>query len=124
MKYEVNFDGKIATVDLPEDISGWQVRLLKDFIDSALENIMREKPLFTIVRAEDAIERLGLQDRTKNCLSRNYYNNHYCQTIQDVIDLYSDGQLINVRNLGRKSYDEVVSKLVKFGFITEEKEGD
>jgi DNA-directed RNA polymerase alpha subunit len=55
---------------------------------------------------------MDLSVRAINCLKRSGHN-----TIQDVLNAYYDESLIEVRNLGRKCYDEVVKKLIELGFV-------
>lgn len=60
----------------------------------------------------EGIENLDLSIRSYNCLCR-----ARIKTILDLIKIYNKGELINVRNLGRKSYDEVVNKLLILNLV-------
>lgn len=65
---------------------------------------------------EMSIEDMDLSVRSYNCLKR--ANIH---TVEDLANLtYED--LIKVRNLGKKSLDEIVEKLIKLGLSLKEKE--
>lgn len=52
------------------------------------------------------IEEMDLSVRSYNCLKRSG-----CKTLGDVMDLVESGKLINVRNLGRKSAEEILGKI-------------
>jgi len=56
------------------------------------------------------IEELDLSVRSFNCLKRAGIN-----TVEDLINK-SEEDMMKVRNLGRKSLDEVVEKLNSLGF--------
>ena len=72
---------------------------------------MVEKPDDTKGKVlEMTIEELDLSVRSFNCLKRASIN-----TVQDLINK-SEEEMMKVRNLGRKSLDEVVSKLNSLGF--------
>ena len=59
---------------------------------------------------EMTIEELDLSVRSFNCLKRAGIN-----TVEDLINKTED-DMMKVRNLGRKSIDEVVAKLNSLGF--------
>jgi len=56
------------------------------------------------------IDSLGLSARSYNCLDRSSIK------LVGEIALMSTNDLKNVKNLGKKSYDEIVEKLQEFGF--------
>ena len=56
------------------------------------------------------IDSLGLSARSFNCLDRSNIK------LVGEIALMSTNDLKNVKNLGKKSYDEIVEKLQEFGF--------
>jgi DNA-directed RNA polymerase subunit alpha len=56
------------------------------------------------------IDSLGLSARSFNCLDRSSIK------LVGEIALMSQNDLKNVKNLGKKSYDEIVDKLLEFGF--------
>ena len=58
------------------------------------------------------LKRLGLSIRPYNCLKR-----RGCLTVSDVIKLEKEDVLHTVRNLGKKSYDEIITKLRKIGAV-------
>ena len=55
------------------------------------------------------IEEMDLSVRSYNCLHRSGY-----KTLGGVIDLVESGKLINVRNLGRRSAEEILDKIYIF----------
>lgn len=59
---------------------------------------------------EMTIEELDLSVRSFNCLKRAGIN-----TVEDLIGK-SEDDMMKVRNLGRKSLDEVVAKLASLGY--------
>ena len=66
---------------------------------------------------EMTIEELDLSVRSFNCLKRAGIN-----TVGDLINK-SEDEMMKVRNLGRKSLEEVMSKLDSLGFsLTKEEE--
>ena len=56
------------------------------------------------------IEELDLSVRSFNCLKRAGIN-----TVEDLIGK-TEEDMMKVRNLGRKSLDEVIAKLASFGY--------
>ena len=73
----------------------------------------------TIERAEESpelkkltarVEELGLSARSFNCLDRSNI-----KFVGEIV-LMSQNDLKNVKNLGKKSFEEIVEKLVEFGF--------
>ena len=66
---------------------------------------------------EMTIEELDLSVRSFNCLKRAGIN-----TVEDLISK-SEDEMMKVRNLGRKSLEEVMNKLSSLGFsLTKEEE--
>lgn len=59
---------------------------------------------------EITIEELDLSVRTFNCLKRAGIN-----TVEDMISLSCE-DMMRVRNLGKRSFDEVISKLAELGY--------
>ena len=84
-------------VDLSEEISNQEIMVEKD-----ADN--KEKVL------EMTIEELDLSVRSFNCLKRAGIN-----TVEDLIGK-TEEDMMKVRNLGRKSLDEVIGKLTNLGF--------
>lgn len=84
-------------VDLSDEAYDKEIMVVKDDND-------KEKVL------EMTIEELDLSVRSFNCLKRAGIN-----TVEDLINK-SEEDMMKVRNLGRKSLDEVVAKLASLGF--------
>lgn len=74
-----------------------------------LEGVMPEKepPKPRPCRPEDiTLEEMDLSVRSFNCLARKG-----CRTLSDVRDLAESGEMLKVRNLGRRSLAEVLAKV-------------
>ena len=84
-------------VDLSEEMGNAEIMVEKD--DDGKEKVL-----------EMTIEELDLSVRSFNCLKRAGIN-----TVGDLIGK-SEDDMMKVRNLGRKSLDEVVGKLASLGF--------
>ncbi|MCC8023219.1 MAG: DNA-directed RNA polymerase subunit alpha [Clostridiales bacterium] len=84
-------------VDLSDEVGNKEIMVVKD--DNGKEKVL-----------EMNIEELDLSVRSFNCLKRAGIN-----TVEDLINK-SEEDMMKVRNLGRKSLDEVVSKLASLGF--------
>ena len=112
---EIFADGTIA----PEEALSLSAKILNDhmnlFIDLTEEirdtDIMVEKEENQKDKVlELTIEELDLSVRSFNCLKRAGIN-----TVEDLVSK-SEGEMMRVRNLGRKSLEEVVGKLNSLGF--------
>ena len=78
---------------------------------SDTESIMAETKDNTKEKVLDlTIDELDLSVRSFNCLKRAGIN-----TVEDLINK-SEMDMMKVRNLGRKSLEEVIAKLASFGF--------
>lgn len=101
-KDAVSFAAKILNehlnlfIDLSDEAGSAEIMVVKD--DSGKEQIL-----------EMTVEELDLSVRSFNCLKR--ANIH---TVEDLISR-TEEEMMRVRNLGRKSLDEVVSKLDSLG---------
>ena len=84
-------------VDLSEEMGNAEIMVEKD--DDGKEKVL-----------EMTIEELDLSVRSFNCLKRAGIN-----TVGDLIGK-SEDDMMKVRNLGRKSLDEVIGKLATLGF--------
>ena len=88
-------------VDLSGDAYNADIMVEKD-------DIGKEKVL------EMTIEELDLSVRSFNCLKRAGIN-----TVEDLINK-TEEDMMKVRNLGRKSLEEVINKLASLGFQPEQ----
>ena len=112
---EVWTDGTISAkeaVSLGAKILNEHLSLFGDLSDEAFETeIMVEKSKNGKEKVlEMSIEELDLSVRSFNCLKRAGIN-----TVEDLIGK-SEEDMMKVRNLGRKSLDEVVSKMASLGY--------
>lgn len=96
---------KIFTKFSPEDIE-----LASELIsEEEKEKSEKEKIL------NKTIEELDFSVRSYNCLKKSSIN-----TLKDLIK-YSPEEIIKIKNLGKKSLDEIKEKINKYGFILGEK---
>ena len=112
---EVWTDGTISAkeaVSLGAKILNEHLSLFGDLSEEAFETeIMVEKSKNGKEKVlEMTIEELDLSVRSFNCLKRAGIN-----TVEDLIGK-SEEDMMKVRNLGRKSLDEVVSKMASLGY--------
>ena len=112
---EVWTNGTISAkeaVSLGAKILNEHLSLFGDLSDEAFETeIMVEKSKDGKAKAlEMTIEELDLSVRSFNCLKRAGIN-----TVEDLIGK-SEDDMMKVRNLGKKSLDEVVAKLASLGY--------
>ena len=111
---EIWTDGTINppdAVSLGAKIMNEHLNLFIDLSESAKNTeIMVEKEQNKIVKVlETTIEELDLSVRSYNCLKRAGIN-----TVQDLT-ARSENDMMKVRNLGRKSLEEVIAKLDSMG---------
>ena len=114
LTFEVWTDGTISpddAVSLGAKILNEHLCLFVDLSDSAKNaEILVEKEVGTKEKVlEQSIEELDLSVRSYNCLKRAGIN-----TVEDVANKTED-DMMKVRNLGRKSLDEVLKKLEELG---------
>lgn len=84
---------------------------------SETESIMADKVDNEVSKVLDlTIDELDLSVRSFNCLKRAGIN-----TVEDLINK-SEEDMMKVRNLGRKSLEEVIAKLNSFGFTLKKEE--
>jgi len=111
---EIFTDGTIAPEDalsLSSKIITEHMNLFTDLSDDiANTDIMVEKPEEQKDKVlETTIEELDLSVRSFNCLKRAGIN-----TVADLVSK-SEAEMMRVRNLGRKSLEEVVGKITSLG---------
>jgi len=66
---------------------------------------------------EEVIEFLDLSERALNCL-----NKAGIQTIKELVNCYNKHNLMNIRNLGKKTFLEIESRLNEFELLIEKTE--
>ena len=112
---EVWTDGSISAdeaVSLSAKILIEHFELFLNIVDNVeTESIMAEKSDTAKKKVLDlTIDELDLSVRSFNCLKRAGIN-----TVEDLTNK-TEEDMMKVRNLGRKSLEEVIAKLVSFGF--------
>ncbi|MCM1523739.1 MAG: DNA-directed RNA polymerase subunit alpha [Ruminococcus sp.] len=112
---EVWTDGTVSAKEAVSQAANLLIEHLKSFSnlsdESAITEIMVEKDDKGKEKIlEMTIEELDLSVRSFNCLKRAGIN-----TVEDLISK-SEEEMMKVRNLGKKSFDEVMEKLHSLGF--------
>ena len=112
---EVWTDGVVSAKEAVSQAANLLIEHLKPFTElsdeSAITEIMIEKDDKGKEKIlEMTIEELDLSVRSFNCLKRAGIN-----TVDDLINK-SEEEMMKVRNLGKKSFDEVKEKLQSLGF--------
>ena len=59
---------------------------------------------------------MGIDDIDFSVRSSNALKRSGLMTVGDVIDAIADDKLLHIRNLGRKSYNEIKTRILKFGY--------
>ena len=112
---EIFADGTIA----PEEALSLSAKILNDHMNLFIDLAEGVKGKDIMVEKEDnmknkvlelTIEELDLSVRSFNCLKRAGIN-----TVEDLASK-SEGEMMRVRNLGKKSLEDVVNKLASLGF--------
>lgn len=111
---EVTTDGTYSA----RDVISLSAKLMNEYIDLFIELVqgMKDESLL-VSREEDktkklmimSVEEMDLSVRSYNCLKRAGIN-----TVEDLIKKTED-DMLKVKNLGRKSLDEVIHKLESLG---------
>ena len=107
---EVWTDGTISAKEAISQAANLLNEHLKLFIDLSDEASIAEVLVEKDEILEMTIEELDLSVRSFNCLKRAGIN-----TVDDLINK-SEEEMLKVRNLGKKSFDEVREKLQSLGF--------
>lgn len=95
---------KVFTKFSPDD-----VELEGELISEEKEKSEREKIL------NKSLEELDFSVRSYNCLKKSEVN-----TLRDLVE-FSPREIIKIKNLGKKSLDEIKEKITKYGFVLGEK---
>lgn len=112
---EVWTDGTISAKEALSQAANLLNEHLKLFIDLSDESVIAEVLVEQTDKGKEkilemTIEELDLSVRSFNCLKRAGIN-----TVDDLINK-SEEEMMKVRNLGKKSFDEVKEKLQSLGF--------
>lgn len=109
----------------PEDAVSLAAKIMNDLLALFVDLSEEGKNTEVIVEKEESkkekvlemtIEELDLSVRSYNCLKRALIN-----TVEDLIDK-TEEDMMKVRNLGRKSLEEVIHKLNELGLALKEEE--
>ncbi|MBQ6998841.1 MAG: DNA-directed RNA polymerase subunit alpha [Clostridia bacterium] len=112
---ELTSDGTIT----PEEALSLSAKVINDHMSLFIDLTDEIKNTDIMVEKEDnkknmvlemTIEELDLSVRSFNCLKRAGIN-----TVEDLVNK-SESEMMKVRNLGRKSLEEVIGKLAALGF--------
>lgn len=113
MKYTINFNDDVATVDFSERLTTKDLLVVKEFLCKMIDNRIKDvKKLEGVaLTTEDKIRSMypPLTNRTQNILLRAGY-----ETIGDVLNS-TITDLVRVRNMGRKSLEEVKERFSEYG---------
>ena len=118
MKYVFQIDDKMAEVTWSDNLTKEELELVKDTISHMIQiRINRKKELeqnkLPITADIDSLYP-ELSGRTRNILKRNN-----CNTIGDVLDCTLT-DIKNMRNMGKKSFEEIKERFGAYGRFTEE----
>ena len=100
------------------------IKYLKVFTKFSPEDVELEGELISKEEKEKSekekilnktIEELDFSVRSYNCLKKSNVN-----TLRDLVN-YSPMEVIKIKNLGKKSLDEIKEKITKYGFVLGEK---
>lgn len=72
---------------------------------------VRIKMWFSISGCNSSIDELTLSVRSQNALRRAHID-----TVDKLIDRLNEGDLKQIRNLGKKSYNEIQTKILVYGY--------
>ena len=118
MLYEVNFNGKTASVAFDDNLSSAELDIVTDTLLKCLERqkSCAKKKESTTLDVNDSFMDMfpPLTMRTANVLRRAGK-----MTIKDVLDC-TPTELTQIRNMGKKSLEEIAERFSKYGKFKEE----
>lgn len=82
-----------------------------DTLHSIFGNNIKTSIAFSKSACNTGIDDIDFSVRSSNALKRSGI-----MTVGDVIDAIADDKLLHIRNLGRKSYNEIKTRILKFGY--------
>ena len=88
-----------------------KVNGLVDTLHTIFGNNIKTCIAFSKSACETSIDTLEFSVRASNALKRSGL-----MTVRDVIDAIADDKLLHIRNLGRKSYNEIKTRILKYGY--------
>lgn len=84
---------------------------LVDTLYAVFGNNIRTNIAFSKSACQASIDTIDFSVRASNALKRSGL-----MTVGDVIDAIIDDKLLHIRNLGRKSYNEIKTRILKYGY--------
>ena len=118
MRYAVTLKDSEASIEISEALSSAELDIVKDVLIKAIEVRKEEVKKYEgrHLTTEDEIRSMfpPLTGRTQNILLRAGY-----KTIGDVLNS-TKTELLNVRNMGRKSLEEIEERFSKYGKFKDE----
>ena len=88
-----------------------KVNGLVDTLHTVFGNNIKTSIAFSQSACDTNIDSLEFSVRASNALKRSGL-----MTVRDVIEAISDEKLLHIRNLGRKSYNEIKTRILKYGY--------
>ena len=88
-----------------------KVNGLVDTLHTVFGNNIKTSISFSQSACDTSIDSLEFSVRASNALKRSGL-----MTVRDVIEAISDEKLLHIRNLGRKSYNEIKTRILKYGY--------
>ena len=121
MKYEVNFDGKKASVEFSDGLTSGELYIVEDVLHKCVEEQVKKAKIVeaTQLTIDDSINAIypPLSVRATNVLLRAGK-----KTIKDVLNC-TPSELQNIRNMGRNTLEEIHERFRKYGVFKEEPTG-
>lgn len=94
--------------------------LIKEFDEKQQEKYLKAIDDYVSDPLNTTLDELDLSVRSYNCLARASYWTLNLSSVKDlrvrhIIQLFQSGDIVKIRNLGRKSYEEIRNKLIEIG---------
>lgn len=119
MKYEVNFNGKVAKVEFSNELTSEELNIVVDTLTKCVVNQQKnlKKAEATKLDIYDRFDKMypPLSIRAENILKRAGKT-----TIKDVLDC-TPTEILCIRNMGKKTADEVMERFREYGVFKEDK---
>lgn len=90
--------------------------MISEIDKESIESIIKNSQIFMTTRYGVAVEDMNLSLRTFNRLKASNFS-----TLEDIVALSENEIYYKVKNLGRKSLDELIEKLKKYGYYLNDK---
>ena len=111
----------------PDEIPTVKLEYMVGRLDTAIAaSVVETNKTFTDGFLNLSIEHLDLSVRAYNVIKRGLWNTYidrdFNSTIADVVIAYRTGRLKKYNGMGKKTYNEIITQLKKFGLIAEDDE--